>query len=172
MCVSCVSMRVFGCSSHINQKTQFENPVLEAKKRLNQDSSALLLKAAGAMQGNPSVSLQPPSHAFKETSPSFSFGLGYAPIIIRLRQNGQNGQIRSAIGWWKVLCLDLDGSSNTSLSSSHTALNSLRNDDINPLSIDGFLRFMLLRRYVMNTSNNLGSLEIERNTLWHSPIGG
>ncbi|CAL8336862.1 unnamed protein product [Lota lota] len=35
---------------HINQKTQFENPVLEAKKRLNQDSSALL-KAAGAMQG-------------------------------------------------------------------------------------------------------------------------
>ena len=60
MCVcvrSCVSMLVFGCSSHINQKTQFENPVLEAKKRLNQDSSALLLKAAGAMQGNPSVLL-------------------------------------------------------------------------------------------------------------------
>ena len=39
MCVcvrSCVSMRVFGCSSHINQKTQFENPVLEAKRRVQQ----------------------------------------------------------------------------------------------------------------------------------------
>uniref|UniRef100_A0A8C5C134 Membrane associated guanylate kinase, WW and PDZ domain containing 3b n=1 Tax=Gadus morhua TaxID=8049 RepID=A0A8C5C134_GADMO len=34
---------------HINQKTQFENPVLEAKKRLNQDTSALLLKAAGGV---------------------------------------------------------------------------------------------------------------------------
>lgn len=34
--------------SHINQKTQFENPVLEAKKRLNQETAIQQAAAAAA----------------------------------------------------------------------------------------------------------------------------
>ncbi|XP_053724093.1 membrane-associated guanylate kinase, WW and PDZ domain-containing protein 3 isoform X1 [Synchiropus splendidus] len=36
---------------HINQKTQFENPVLEAKKRLNQETAAIQQAAAASSQG-------------------------------------------------------------------------------------------------------------------------
>ncbi|KAM9759379.1 membrane-associated guanylate kinase, WW and PDZ domain-containing protein 3 isoform 2-T2 [Menidia menidia] len=36
---------------HINQKTQFENPVLEAKKRLNQETTAIQQAAAATSQG-------------------------------------------------------------------------------------------------------------------------
>lgn len=39
------------CFSHINQKTQFENPVLEAKKKLNQEAAAIQRAAAAPSQG-------------------------------------------------------------------------------------------------------------------------
>lgn len=38
--------------SHINQKTQFENPVLEAKKKLSQETAAIQQAAAAPSQGN------------------------------------------------------------------------------------------------------------------------
>lgn len=40
------------CYSHINQKTQFENPVLEAKKKLSQETAAIQQAAAAPSQGN------------------------------------------------------------------------------------------------------------------------
>lgn len=40
--------------SHINQKTQFENPVLEAKKRLNQET-AIQQAAAAATSASATV---------------------------------------------------------------------------------------------------------------------
>lgn len=43
----------FFCS-HINQKTQFENPVLEAKKKLSQETAAVQQAAAAPPQGNDS----------------------------------------------------------------------------------------------------------------------
>lgn len=46
MCAPCVRC------SHINQKTQFENPVLEAKKRLNQETAIQQAAAAAPSQGN------------------------------------------------------------------------------------------------------------------------
>ena len=38
--------------SHINQKTQFENPVVEAKKKLSQETAASQQAAAAPSQGN------------------------------------------------------------------------------------------------------------------------
>lgn len=46
--------------SHINQKTQFENPVLEAKKKLSQETAAIQQAVAAPSQGNSIAAQQVP----------------------------------------------------------------------------------------------------------------
>lgn len=45
--------------SHINQKTQFENPVLEAKKRLNQETAIQQAAAAAAAATSATTTVAP-----------------------------------------------------------------------------------------------------------------
>ncbi|MEQ2268238.1 Membrane-associated guanylate kinase, WW and PDZ domain-containing protein 3 [Xenotaenia resolanae] len=42
---------------HINQRTQFENPVLEAKKKLSKETTAIQQVVAAPSQGNNSRSV-------------------------------------------------------------------------------------------------------------------
>ncbi|MEQ2204945.1 Membrane-associated guanylate kinase, WW and PDZ domain-containing protein 3, partial [Xenoophorus captivus] len=42
---------------HINQRTQFENPVLEAKKKLSKETTAIQQAVAAPSQGNNSRSV-------------------------------------------------------------------------------------------------------------------